>query len=212
MKNIFILAIGLFIATAASAQDHGIKFGIAGGLNVSDVIEGRRGDYGSTTDTKAGFNAGITLEIPIFPAIAFAPEALYSQKGYSLRYDSDAGYSAGKFTQTTNFIDIPLLFSFRVGPAFNILVGPQVSFLVSTKNKFNDGFGTTEEETINNNSDNYDKTMIGGVVGFRYDITPSVDIHARYAIDFRQNDGYDNYYTPQYRNQVVSVGLGVKFL
>ncbi|WP_158796209.1 porin family protein [Pedobacter sp. L105] len=209
MKKIFILAIGLFVATAASAQDHGIKFGIAGGLNVSDVIQGH-GDYGST-NTKAGFNAGLTLEIPFYPGIAFAPEVMFSQKGYSLDYDTDAGYSAGKFTQTTNYIDVPLLFSFRVGPAFNFLIGPQVSFLTSTKNKFDDGFGTTEETTINNHSDNYNKTMIGGVVGFRYDITPTVDIHARYAIDFSQNDGYGDYYTPRYRNQVVSLGLGFKF-
>jgi len=199
----FILAIGLFVATAASAQDR-IKFGIKGGLNYSDIIKGD-GNNNFDTESKAGFNAGITLEIPLIAGLQFTPEVLYAQKGYKNTY------SYGTFKQTTNFIDVPILASFRLGSSFNIVAGPQVSFLLSTKNKFENNFGTVEQTNVEDDSDRFKKSLVGGVIGFRYDVNDKFDIHARYAIDFQKNNENGTNYTPEYRNQVYSVGVGVKF-
>jgi len=203
MKKMFILAIGLFVATAASAQDR-IKFGIKGGLNYSDIIKGD-GNNNFDTESKAGFNAGITLEIPLIAGLQFTPEVLYAQKGYKNTY------SYGTFKQTTNFIDVPILASFRLGSSFNIVAGPQVSFLLSTKNKFENNFGTVEQTNVEDDSDRFKKSLVGGVIGFRYDVNDKFDIHARYAIDFQKNNENGTNYTPEYRNQVYSVGVGVKF-
>lgn len=202
MKKIFILAIGLFIASAANAQDP-IKFGVKGGVNIANIIKGD-GDNNFDTKAKVGFNAGVTVDIPLVAGIAFTPEVLYSQKGYKQTY------AVGEFTRTTSFIDVPILASFRLGSAFNIVAGPQVSFLLNTKNKFESDFGSVEQ-TIDEESDRFKKSLVGGVVGFRYDINPKFDIHGRYAIDFQKNneDGSSN--TPEFRNQVFSVGVGVKF-
>lgn len=204
MKKIFILAIGLFIASAASAQDR-IKFGIKAGLNVSDIIKGD-GNNNFDTQTKAGFNAGVTVEIPLIAGLQFTPEILYAQKGYQLTYDDNT-----KFKQTTNFIDVPILFAFRLGSSFNIVAGPQVSFLLSTKNKFESGFGNVEETNVEDDSDRFKKSLVGGVIGFRYDVNDRFDIHARYALDFQKNNENGSNYTPEYRNQVYSIGVGVKF-
>ncbi len=205
MKKIFILAIGLFVATAANAQDR-IKFGIKAGLNISDIIKGD-GNNNFNTETKPGFNAGVTLEIPLIAGLQFTPEALYSQKGYKLTYSDNSS-----FKQTTNFFDIPILFSFRFpGSGFNIVAGPQVSFLLSTKNKFDNGFGTVEETRVEDDSDRFKKSLVGGVIGFRYDVNDRFDIHARYALDFQKNNENGTSYTPEYRNQVYSVGVGIKF-
>jgi len=203
MKKIFILAIGLFVATAASAQDR-IKFGIKAGLNYSDIVKGD-GNNNFDTEAKAGFNAGVTVEIPLIAGLQFTPEVLYAQKGYKNTY------SYGTFKQTTNFIDVPVLFAFRLGSSFNIVAGPQVSFLMSTKNKFENGFGTVEETQVENDSDRFKKSLVAGVIGFRYDVNDKFDIHARYAIDFQKNNENGTQYTPEYRNQVYSVGVGVKF-
>ena len=203
MKKIFILAIGLFVATAASAQDR-IKFGVKAGLNLSDIIKGD-GNNNFDTKVKAGFNAGVTAEIPLIAGLAFTPEVLYSQKGYKLTS------SFGEFTQTTNFIDVPILASFRLGSSFNIVAGPQVSFLLSTKNKFENGFGSVEQTNVENDSDRFKKSQVGGVIGFRYDVNDKFDIHGRYALDFQKNNENGTTTTPEYRNQVFSVGVGVKF-
>lgn len=203
MKKIFILAFGLFAAsTAVKAQDN-IRLGIKGGLNVSDIIKGD-GDNNFDTKTKTGFYAGVTLDIPLIAGLAFTPEVLYSQKGYKLEYSNT------EFTQTTNFIDVPILASFKLGSSFNIVAGPQVSFLLSTKNKFESAFGTVEQQ-IENDSDRYKKSLVGGVIGFRYDVNDKFDIHGRYALDFQKNNENGSTTTPEFRNQVFSVGVGVKF-
>jgi hypothetical protein len=203
MKKIFILALGLIAGTtAANAQD--IKFGIKAGLNVSDIIKGD-GNNNFDTKTKTGFNAGVTVDIPLIAGLAFTPEVLYSQKGYKQTY------SVGEFTQTTNFIDVPILASFKLGSSFNIVAGPQVSFLLSTKNKFENGFGSVEQERVEDDSDRFKKSLVGGVIGFRYDVNEKFDIHGRYALDFQKNNENGTNDTPEFRNQVFSVGVGVKF-
>ncbi|MBB5635354.1 hypothetical protein HDF26_004244 [Pedobacter cryoconitis] len=203
MKKILILAFGLFVATAANAQDR-IKFGIKAGVNLSDIIKGD-GNNNFDTKVKPGFNAGVTVEIPLIAGLAFTPEVLYSQKGYKLTSP------VGEFRQTTNFIDVPILASFRLGSSFNIVAGPQVSFLLSTKNKFINGYGSVEQTNVENDSDRFKKSLVGGVIGFRYDVNDQFDIHGRYALDFQKNNENGTSNTPEYRNQVFSLGVGIKF-
>lgn len=202
MKKVFILAIGLFAATAASAQ---IRLGVKAGLNVPNIIKGD-GNNDFKTKVNPGFNAGVTLDIPLITGLAFTPELLYSTKGYK------AETVFGDFTQTTSFIDIPILASINLGGSgLNLVAGPQVSFLMSTKNKFETGFGTTEQEIIEDKSDRFKKSLVGGLIGFRYDINEKIDIHGRYALDFQKNNENGSRETPEYKNQVFSVGLGIKF-
>ena len=202
MKKIFILALGLFVGGAVHAQSP-IRFGIKGGLNLSDII---KDDGNNNFDTKInpGFNVGATLDITLIEGLSFTPEALYSTKGYK------ATTSLGEFTQTTSFLDIPILASIKLGSAFNVVVGPQVSFLLSTKNKFENNFGTVEQQ-IDEDSDKYKKSLVGGVIGFRYDINNNVDFHGRYALDFQKNNEDGTNQTPEFKNQVFSVGFGYKF-
>lgn len=202
MKKVFILAIGLFAATAASAQ---IRLGVKAGLNVPNIIKGD-GNNDFKTKVNPGFNAGVTLDIPLITGLAFTPELLYSTKGYK------AETVFGDFTQTTSFIDIPILASINLGGSgLNLVAGPQVSFLMSTKNKFESGFGSTEQEIIEDKSDRFKKSLVGGLIGFRYDINEKIDIHGRYALDFQKNNEDGSRETPEYKNQVFSVGLGIKF-
>ncbi|WP_285060510.1 porin family protein [Pedobacter ginsengisoli] len=204
MKKLIILAMGLFLAGAVQAQSP-IRLGVKAGLNLPDII---KGDGNNDFDTKLnpGFNAGITLDINLIKGLAFTPELLYATKGYK------ATAPFGEFTQTTHFIDLPLLASLNLGGSkLNLVVGPQVSFLLSTKNKYESGFGTVEQEIIEDKSDRFKKSLVGGLIGFRYDVTDKVDIHGRYALDFQKNNEDGSKETPEYRNQVFSVGLGIKF-
>lgn len=204
MKRVIILALGLFLAGAVHAQSP-IRFGVKAGLNLPDII---KGDGNNDFDTKLnpGFNAGITVDIPLITGLAFTPELLYATKGYK------AETTFGDFTQTTHFIDVPILASINLGGSgLNLVAGPQVSFLLSTKNKFESGVGTVEQEIIEDKSDRFKKSLVGGLIGFRYDVNDRVDIHGRYALDFQKNNEDGTRETPEYRNQVFSVGLGLKF-
>ena len=203
MKKIIILALGLCAATAANAQD--VRLGVKAGLNLPNIIRIDGNDNVTSTKVNPGFNAGVTLDIPLTTGIAFTPEVLFASKGYK------GETLAGEFTQTTYFIDVPILASFKIaGSGLNIVAGPQVSFLTSTKNKLETGLGTIESQ-YNEDSDRFKKSLLGGVVGLRYDINDRFDIHGRYALDLQKNNENGTERTPEFRNQVFSVGVGVKF-
>ena len=199
MKKLFIVAIGVLAAGAVHAQN--VSFGVKAGGNMSNIIKTNDENY--DTQFKQGFNAGLTMEIGISKQLAFAPELMFSQKGY--KTDS----FGGTFTQTTNWIEIPILAKINPTPGFNIFLGPQVSFLTKTQNKFEgivDG-----QQTIEEGSDTFKKSIAGGVIGAGFDITPKVGISARYALDFQKTDENGNTSTPAFKNQVIQAGLGFKF-
>ena len=220
MKKILFLAIGcLLVAGSVSAQSYyygprrvkrapqrhivddfyKVRLGLTGGLNVANTVDAYNSTY--TTSTIAGFNAGLFLDIPIAYPLSFEPEVLYSQKGFN------GQTTDGNYTQRNNYIDVPLLAKFHFGPIVNIIVGPQVSFPISTTQTFDNGFDVTNQAHYSTTND---KTIWGGVVGLAFDLNRNVELRARYTIDLQRNDE-NTTYGADYRNQVFQVGLGFKF-
>jgi hypothetical protein len=225
MKRLVILAIALVTAGTVSAQRrypaprqypnqsqrhvrgpvddfYHVKFGLVAGANISNLVNVDNSNF--TTDTKWGWNVGGSLDIPIIKPLAFEGEVLFSQKGYR------ANTADGDFTQRSNFIDVPLLAKLQLAPGFNVVVGPQISFLMSTQNIYRSGFTVTREDVYNRDADGYTKSLIGGVVGIGVDLSPNVELRGRYTLDLQNNDNVGTY-APQYRNQVWQIGLGFKF-
>jgi len=199
MKKIIFLAAGLLLAGAASAQ---IKFGVAGGANFSNII--KTDDPNFTTSYKTGFHAGVTMDIHLVGPLSFDPEILYDTKGYK------ATTTSGEFTQRTNFIDAPLLAKLKLAQGFGIIVGPQVSFLMSTTNTYSNGFSTIQQQHYEDDSNRFRKSIIDGVIGVSIDLSTNVDLRARYTLDLQQDNVDGTTQTPQYRNQVWQIGLGLK--
>jgi hypothetical protein len=207
MKKIAILVLGLFVTgLTANAQstDKLIKFGVKGGVNFSNIIKDD-GNNDFKTDYLVGYNAGITLDIKLLENLAFTPELLYSTKGYK----SESTF--GTFTQTTHFIDLPILASIKLAEGLNVVAGPQVSFLLSTNNKFENGFGTAQQQIVEDESDRFKKSILAGVIGARFDLSNKVGIFGRYALDFQKTNENGDRVTPEFKNQVFQVGLGLKF-
>ncbi|MDQ8003911.1 MAG: porin family protein [Pedobacter sp.] len=207
MKKILILALGLFatgLTANAQSTNSLIRFGVKGGANFSNIIKDD-GNNNFNTDYLVGFNAGVTLDIKLLENLAFTPELLYSTKGYK------TDVLGGTFTQTTHFIDVPILASIKLAEGFNLVAGPQVSFLMSTKNKFESGIGTAEQQIIEDEADRFKKSILAGVVGARFDVSDKVGIFGRYALDFQKTNENGDRVTPEFKNQVFQVGLGIKF-
>ena len=220
MKRILFLAICLLVAGSVSAQTYYYgprrvhrrpvqrqsddfykpRVGIEGGLSIANTVSSYNENY--STNTIMGFNAGITVDIPLVYSLSFEPEVLFSQKGY------EASTTDGTLTQRNNYIDVPLLAKFRLVRGFNFLVGPQLNFPVTSTTTFNNGFNTSSETSY---TDTNNKSYVAGVVGFSIDLNPNVDIHARYVIDLSSNNQDVNSPIPDYRNQVWQFGLGIKF-
>jgi len=212
MRKLLFIALALITATSVDAQRrhyrqqrssdnfNNIRFGVTAGANFANTVSSRNSDF--STQTKTGVNAGLFLEIPIIYPFSFVPEVLYSQKGYR------AQTVVGNFTQRANFIDVPLLAKFKLAPVFNVYVGPQLSFLMSTRNTYYDGFLPVNESRYVYNGD---KTFVGGVAGISLDLNKNIDLRGRYTIDFQENNPNGSSGVPDYRNQVWQVGLGIKF-
>lgn len=219
MKKILFFAICLLVAGSVSAQGYHrgprhakraperrqvgdfykVRAGITGGVNIANTVNAYNDNY--STSTIAGFNAGVTLDIPLIYPLSFEPEVLFSQKGYS------AQTIDGNFTQRSNYIDVPLLAKLKLGPNFNFLIGPQLSFPISTTQTYDNGFSIVARQYYD--ARNYN-TILDGVVGVSFDLSPNVELRARYTIDLQQNDQNSDY-GPDYRNQVWQIGLGFKF-
>ena len=207
MKKIIICAVCLLVAGAALAQtNNGLRFGVKGGANFSNLISSDE-DEDFNTEYKTGFHAGIFANIPLVSVLSFAPELVYSQKGYKTT-GSTLLNGPYEYKVTTNFVELPLLLNIRASSTFNIHVGPQVSFLTSTTETFDQGeseYRTTVEE----DNDNLKKSLIGGVVGVGFTVGPRTSLFGRYAIDLQQNNENGTSQTPRYKNQVFQVGLGL---
>lgn len=221
MKKILFMAICcLLVAGSVSAQEYyygprrppqhqyhkkrdndfyRVRAGVTGSLNLANTIDAY--DYNYSTGTIAAFSAGLFLDVPVVFPFSFEPEVLYSQKGFT------AQTTDGNLTSRSGFIDVPLLAKFKLAPGFNFLIGPQISFLTSTTNTYSNGFTPNTQDNYNYNGNN---VFLDSVVGVSFDVSPDVEIRARYTIDLTENDGNGSY-TPDYRNQLFQIGLGFKF-
>ncbi|MBK0381487.1 PorT family protein [Pedobacter sp. SD-b] len=206
MKKLFITSFALLFAGLVNAQStkSGLpSFGIKGGVNFANIIKTDNPDY--KTDYNTGFNAGVFVNIPIISPLSFQPELMFSQKGFK------STQTLGTVTQTTNWIEVPILAKISPGNGFNIVIGPQVSFLTKTNNKFEGSFTTSEQTKYENDADKFKKSILGGVVGIGFDLTSRLGINGRYALDFQKNNENGTTETPVYKNQVWQAGLAVKF-
>jgi hypothetical protein len=192
--------------TKPSATTERVHVGVRAGVNSSNIIKSGSGDVDVSTGAKLGLNAALFLEIPIIPAFSIQPEVQYSQKGYK----SSGTYLTApyEYKQTTNFIEVPLLAKFKPSPGFGIIIGPQFSFLTSTKTKFTVA-NTAHETQMDADNDNLRKNILGGVVGLEAAAGPLV-FDLRYSLDFQKNNGDGSSTTPAYKNQVIALSVGVR--
>ncbi len=202
MKKLIIAAVCVLFAGAANAQ----KIGVKGGVNFSNII--KTGDRDFNTDFKTGINAGLVLEVPIVKTFSFAPELMFSQKGYKTSGNSLIG-GPNEYSVTTNFIEVPIIAKFHASDRFSIMLGPQVSFLTSTTEKFTQG-SSSYQNTIREENDRLKKSLAGGIAGFGIVLSKQLDFHARYALDFQKNNEDGSSETPLYKNQLAQFGLVFK--
>lgn len=216
MKNIVssLTAIAaILITTSGFAQNEPVttsdtrsdfKFGFKAGINISNVYDEEGDDF--VADNKVGFVGGMFLAIPLGQFLGFQPEVLYSEKGFEAKGSNILG--SYEYKRTTTYLDIPLQLQIKPIEAVTLLVGPQYSYLLETKNEFNDSTTSTQEDDIN--GDNYKKNIFGFVVGADVNIQ-SFMISARAGWDISKSDADGDSTKPRYKNQVFQVTLGYSF-
>jgi hypothetical protein len=194
MKKIIFLFI-TFSTTVVFSQksklDEGIKLGIKGGLNVSNLM-GDVEDLGIRTSV----HIGVLAEIIVSDKFSIQPELLYSGQGATY-VGSVPGFSRYKL----NYVTLPVLAKFPVLKGLYLETGPQVGFLISAKNKTNDS--NAKIEGI--------KTIDFGLnAGLNYEFKNGVFIQGRYNLGLT-NTGFTGDDNKSARNSVIQFSLGCLF-
>lgn len=212
-----ILALMLFSAVTAKAQYSNpqmqgadyrnmIQMGVKLGFNYSNVFDTQGDEF--KADGKFGLATGVFAAIPIGSLFGFQPEILISMKGFQAtgRY---LGFTYDH-TRTTTYIDIPLLVSFKPSPYFNLLAGPQYSYLIKQKDVFR-GAGLSYEQETEFTNDNPRLNTLCFLSGFDIDISRIV-ISARAGWDLFKNNGDNTSTTPRYKNVWYQATLGYRLV
>ncbi len=201
---LFILVSDSIFGQNTSDNSAQVRFGIKGGLSIATIVKSNDDNFSSMP--LYGFNGGAVIQLPIGHIIAIQPEVLFSQKGYrSTGTVASAGYDYRRFL---NFLDIPLLLRINASRSFGIVVGPQYSYLLETHTKFKTGDDTFVQD-VNNDNSNIRKNIFGGVIGADINLDRNLFIYGRYTIDFQNNNGDGTSTTPEYKNQVFQIGMGI---
>jgi len=212
MKNTLIIASLFSITTSVViAQENNtdfrdkLTFGIKAGANLSNVYDSKGEAF--QHDSKFGLAAGVALAIPIGKYFGIQPEALISQKGFQAT--GIILNNTYKFTRTTTYLDIPLLFMLKPSEFITIVAGPQYSYLLNQRDVFATASTSIEQqkEFVN---DNIRKNMLC--------LTGGADINLKHVVlgvragwDVQNNNGDGTSNTPQYKNVWYQATIGYRF-
>ena len=214
MKKIAFLII---IAVCGLSQVHAQNFGVKAGYNYS-TFSGETSSI-STIEGLSGFYIGGLVELPISNMLSIQPELIFSRQGVALRQEIKGfglNVSINNADIRLDYLNIPVMAKVNLGPLFlqggvqfGFLVGkPQVSRYIT-----NVRVGTLLDK------DSYNSFDFGVGVGLGFNLNRRLFVEARYTHSltnvFDPNDDYfkaslisnDN----NFKNAVLSVGLGVKF-
>lgn len=174
MKKIFALALvalGMMIANPAQAQ---IKFGLKGGLNITDMsMDSKVLDASNRTGFFIGPSVKFTLPVV---GLGIDASALYDQREAKLKGEVD-GYEADlntKVKQQAINIPVNLRYTFGLGDIAGVYLaaGPQFGFNVGDKN-----FDMLKAANYKLKSTNFSVNVGAGVtlinhleIGFNYNI------------------------------------------
>lgn len=207
MKKVILSAIAVMAFGMANAQD--VKFGLKGGLNVSNFSGDTEGiDFKS----RFGFNAGGFVEIKFSEKFALQPEILYSTQGakvdnFNLDVDGIGTVNADVAFNLA-YINVPVMFKYFAAEKFSLEAGPQIGFLVSAETKTKvDGYGSSKVDI----KDNFESIDFGLNLGAGYDFTENLSVGARYNLGLaniaKTEEGDDS----KVHNGVFSLSVGYKF-
>ena len=208
MKKLIILPallLALGLAGQSNAQSVKPRFGITAGANLTSIGKFQSGNVDYNSDYMFGFRGGVFADLPFTSTFGLMPQVLYSQKGGKI--SETVGGTNGEIKLRTDYIDVPVLFSFKPSPEITLTAGPQMSFLLSQSTDIS--VNNTASPTITDTKD-FRKSIIGGNVGIGYNFNSMVSLNANYMFDF-QPMANDNVNQSKARNQGFGLAIGYSF-
>jgi len=213
MKNLFLLIAAACVAVVGNqtyAQTK-TRVGITAGVNYTTLGTAISSGISFKYDYRAGFQGGVYAEQPLSEDITFTPQIIFSQKGGNIN-TTISGITL-KGTTQTNYLDIPLLFDFKMKSGISLFAGPQVSLLLSqtsTANASSPSGGSSSGSS--SSTDGFRKTLFGGNLGIGYKFTDNINAKLHYLIDLQHTfDGSAGASDDGEKNSGFALTLGYSF-
>lgn len=200
MKKIILAAIAVMTFGLANAQD--IKFGVKGGVNLSNFT----GDV-ENTKSKVGFQVGGFAEFKLSDKFFVQPEVMYSLQGTKYEQSEVNYYYKGNIAMT--YLNVPVMAKYYVIDKLNIEAGPQIGFLLSAKDKWEDNYNGEKDSGKDDVKDAFKSVSLGLNIGAGYDFTENLSAGIRY--NFGLSNILDTEGNYKAHNNVVSLTLGYRF-
>ncbi|MBK1896522.1 porin family protein [Chryseobacterium paridis] len=179
----------LGLAVVASSLTFAQTFGVKAGLNISTIS-------GGDSKAKAGFYGGVLMNVPVASSFSVQPEILYNGVGAKADGNNDLKVNL-------SYISVPVMFQYNATPQFYLEAGPQFSFLIDSKFKY---------QSSSVDGKDFIKGFDFGIgLGAGYFFTKNIGVNARYVagvvniakeVNGVQGDG---------KNNVFQIGLAYKF-
>jgi hypothetical protein len=191
-KKILFVATLAITAIGVSAQT---KIGVKGGLSFASA----KYTAGTSTETFNSIvtpNFGLTVDFPGSKSFNIQSGVFYSGMGGKL---TEGSYSA---TTNLNYLSIPVLAKFAIGSGFSGYAGPQLSFLLSAKDKYSGGTDDIKDQV--------NGTGLFGVFGLNYEINDKFNLFGEYTAGF-SNLAKTTTNGEKWNANAFSIGVGVNF-
>lgn len=110
------------------------------------------GDLPGDGAARVGLNVGLAPTIPLQGQFYLKPELSFSQRGGRIDYDQGFAGFDGNVVYRLNYIDLPLLIGYRVGPMLAVEAGGFAAFEVGGnfdfQGTFFSGYGSFDRDDI----------------------------------------------------------------
>ena len=210
MRNL-TLAVLFFASSVFVAKAQGdMSFGVKAGVNISGLVDSDI--YGD--ETKAGWTAGLVIEVPITDKFSIQPEVLYSLQGakseYSLPYGINANASKTIETDITlQYVNVPVYAKYYIFDEFSVFLGPQFTFLVDNEIEITETIPLIPRPSVFKTKDKLNNSKNFGIdasVGLGYKFDFGVFVQGVYNYGFYKIVSYDDA-----KNSIVQFSLGYEF-
>lgn len=191
-KFLTVLVIGLAISSVSMAQ--GFHLGVKGGANLLKID-----DKSFKDEFKFGYNLGAFAEIDFNKKFGIQPEVLWSQSTYRTANDIDEVIPDSKsdFDVKLNYLQIPLLLTYKPVKVLSLQAGPQFGILID------------ENRTLlQNGGDAFKKGDFAMLAGAQLNLGP-LKAGARYAIGLSDIKDISNEGEWKSRGWQLYVGLRI---
>ncbi|MFT3885325.1 MAG: porin family protein [Flavobacteriales bacterium] len=153
------VALGIALVLGISVQAQGPAFGIKGGLNVSNLHV----NDANKENSRLGFNLGVFGRTDPEGPVGLQVELLYSTKGTHTTYNAFFGLVDQDVDFNLNYLELPVLVGFRLGPVLELQAGGYAGYLLSAKVKTSGDLGSGSDELDRDHFRSADFGVVGGV-------------------------------------------------